>query len=186
MKGTIKWNKSVTVSINKAIKAIDAAVSKQLAAVMHNAKFQQLEGSWRGLNYLVMNSETGASLKIRVMNVSKQALFKDLDKAVELDQSQIFKKIYENEFGPHGEPAALIGDYRSGHRTTPSCSRMSNVAARRSPFLGPGIFDKSFESKPRDLEKIFDSTRVEELPRSETPLVALTMPASRASSVRRR
>ena len=105
MKGSLKWEKSVTVSINKAIKAIDAAVSKQLAAVMHNPKFQQLEGSWRGLNYLVMNSETSATLKIRVINVSKQALFKDLDKAVEFDQSQIFKKLYENEFGsPPGVP----------------------------------------------------------------------------------
>ena len=80
---------------------------------MHHPDFQKLEGTWRGLHYLVMNSETSTNLKIKVLNVSKKDLFKDLDKAVEFDQSQIFKKLYENEFGtPGGEPyGALIGDY---------------------------------------------------------------------------
>ena len=73
-------------------KLAESSKSRQAA----NEKFQKLEGSWRGLHYLVMNSETSASLKIRMLNVSKQALFKDLDKAVEFDQSQVFKKLYEN------------------------------------------------------------------------------------------
>ena len=92
LQGVVSWDKNLTVTINKAIAAIDAMMSKQLAAVMHNEKFQKLEGSWRGLNHLVMNSETGSSLKIRMMNISKRELYKDLDKAVEFDQSQIFKK----------------------------------------------------------------------------------------------
>jgi len=167
MKGTLKWEKSLTVTFNKAIKAIDAAISKQLSAVMHNEKFQKLEGSWRGLHYVVMNSETGASLKIRMLNVSKQALFKDLDKAVEFDQSQVFKKLYENEFGsPGGEPyAAIVGDYDITNHPddVELLTKMSNVAAASfAPFItspAPGLlgFDSWEElSKPRDLEKIFE------------------------------
>ena len=112
-KGTVTWNRNVTQTINAGIAAIDAALSKQLAAILHTSEFQKLEGSWRGLHHLVMNSETSAKLKIKVVNVSKKELFKDLDKAVEFDQSQIFKKLYENEFGsPGGEPyGSLIGDY---------------------------------------------------------------------------
>ena len=95
LKGTVKFDKNVGKTITNAMAAIDAAMSTQLAAIMHNADFQKLEGSWRGLHHLVMNSETGSQLKIRVMNIGKRELFKDLDKAVEFDQSQIFKKIYE-------------------------------------------------------------------------------------------
>jgi len=168
MKGTLKWEKSLTVTFNKAIKAIDGAISKQLAAVMHHEKFQKLEGSWRGLHYVVMNSETSASLKIRMLNVSKQALFKDLDKAVEFDQSQVFKKLYENEFGsPGGEPyASIVGDFDITNHPddVELLTKMSNVAAAAfAPFItspAPGLlgFDSWEElSKPRDLEKIFES-----------------------------
>jgi type VI secretion system protein ImpC len=168
MKGTVKWDKNLSVTINAAIKAIDEAMSKQLAAVMHNEKFQKLEGSWRGLNYLVSNTETSTQLKIRMLNISKKELGKDLEKAVEFDQSQIFKKIYESEFGTAGgQPyAALIGDYEfSTHPDDISLlSKMSNVAAAGfCPFLSASSpkmfgFDSFTElSKPRDLEKIFDS-----------------------------
>jgi type VI secretion system protein ImpC len=135
---------------------------------MHAPEFQKLEGSWRGLHHLVMNSETGTSLKIRVMNVGKRDLFKDLDKAVEFDQSQTFKKLYENEFGtPGGEPyGALIGDYEftSHPEDIDLLQNMSNVAAASfCPFISaadPKMF--GFESwnelsKPRDLAKIFES-----------------------------
>ena len=109
MKGTIRFDKNVSKTITTAITAIDAVMSKQLAAIMHNEAFQKLEGSWRGLHYLVQNSETGAQLKLRVLNISKRELFKDLDKAVEFDQSQAFKKIYEAEFGsPGGEPYGAL------------------------------------------------------------------------------
>ncbi len=168
MKGTVKWDKNLSVTFNKAITAIDAAISKQLAAVMHHPDFQKLEGSWRGLHYLVMNSETGASLKIKLLNVKKKALFKDLDKAVEFDQSQLFKKLYENEFGtPGGEPyGSLVGDYEfTNHpEDIEMLSKLSNVAAAAfCPFLSaasPALM--GFESwtelmKPRDLEKIFES-----------------------------
>jgi len=91
LKGTVTWNKDVTRTLNAGIKAIDEAVSKQLAAIMHAPKLQQLEGTWRGLHHLVMNTETSAMLRLRVINCSKRELFKDLDRAVEFDQSQAFK-----------------------------------------------------------------------------------------------
>ena len=168
VKGTVKWDKNLSVTINSAIAAIDEMLSKQLAEVMHNEKFQKLEGSWRGLNHLITNSETGSQLKIRMLNITKNELGKDLAKAVEFDQSQIFKKIYESEFGTAGgQPyAALIGDYEfSSHPDDISLlSKMSNVAAAGfCPFLSAAApemfgFDSYTElQKPRDLEKVFDS-----------------------------
>ena len=168
MEGSVKWDKNLSVTINSAIAAIDRAMSKQLAAIMKNDKFQKLEGSWRGLNHLVMNSETGSQLKIRMLNLSKKELHRDLDKAVEFDQSQIFKKVYESEFGiAGGEPyGALIGDYEftSHPDDIDTLTHMSHVAAAGfCPFIsasGPSMFGfESFTelSKPRDLEKIFDS-----------------------------
>jgi type VI secretion system protein ImpC len=168
LKGSVTWNKSVGDTIREGIKGLDAALSKQLAAIMRHPEFQKLEGSWRGLHHLVMNSETSSSLKIKVLNVNKRELFKDVTKAAEFDQSQAFKKLYENEFGsPGGEPyGALIGDYEFGNHPddVELLSRMSNVAAAAfCPFISaasPGLF--GFEkwtdlSRPRDLEKIFES-----------------------------
>src|SRR6516165_10399976 len=166
--GTLTFDKNVTKTINATIKAIDEKISTQLAAVMHHADFQKLEGCWRGLNYLVMNSETSAMLKLKVLNVTKRELFTDVDKAVEFDQSQIFKKLYENEFGtPGGEPyGALIGDYEfTNHpEDIDLLGKMSNVAAAAfCPFLtaaSPTLFgfDRWTElSRPRDLEQIFES-----------------------------
>jgi type VI secretion system protein ImpC len=191
MAGTVKWDKNLTVTINSAINAIDQIMSKQLAAVMHHEKFQKLEGSWRGLNHLVMNSETSTMLKIRMMNLSKKELQKDLEKAVEFDQSQTFKKIYEAEFGSAGgEPyAALIGDYEfSAHPDDLNLlTNMSNIgAAGFCPFIAAAApqmfgFDSFTElSKPRDLEKIFDSaeyTKWRSFRDSEDArFVTLTMP----------
>lgn len=166
--GTVTFDKNLTRTIDKAIAAIDQKMSKQLNAIMHHEKFTKLEGSWRGLNHLVMNSETGTGLKIRVLNMTKRELNKDLTKAVEFDQSQLFKKIYENEFGtPGGEPyGALIGDYEwTNHPDDIESLRLvSNVAAASfAPFIsaaGAGMFgfdDWTELTKPRDLAKIFDT-----------------------------
>lgn len=168
MEGTVAWDKNLTVTFRKAIAAIDETISAQLREIMHHQKFQQLEGTWRGLHYLVMNTETSTSLKLRALNVTKKEAAKDLSKAVEFDQSELFKKIYESEFGtPGGEPyGALIGDYTFGNHPDDLefLSNMSNVAAAAfCPFLsaadaGMFGFDEWTElSKPRDLAKIFDS-----------------------------
>jgi type VI secretion system protein ImpC len=168
LSGTVTFDKNLTRTFERAIAAIDRKVSEQLNAVMHNPRFTQLEGTWRGLNYLVMNSETSANLRIRVLNASKRDLNRDLQRAVEFDQSQLFKKIYENEFGtPGGEPyASLIGDYEwTQHPDDIETLRLiSNVAAAAfAPFIsaaGAGMFgfDSWTElSKPRDLAKIFET-----------------------------
>src|ERR1700761_181 len=166
--GTVTFDRNLTRTFDQAVRAIDAKLSEQLNAIMHDPKFLKLEGSWRGLHYLVMNSETSTTLKIRMLNASKRDLSRDLQRAVEFDQSQLFKKIYENEFGtPGGEPyAALIGDYEwTNHPEDVETLRLiSNVAAGAfAPFIsaaGAGMFgfdDWTELSKPRDLAKIFDA-----------------------------
>lgn len=168
LKGTIKWDKNLLITINNAISTIDALISKQLAAIMSSNEFKDIESSWRGLNYLVMNSETSTSLKIKVLNATKNELHKDFSKAAEFDQSQMFKKIYENEFGtPGGEPfGLLVGDYyfENNPEDLDLLGQISNVAAAAfSPYLGSigaslfGLDSWSDLSKPRDLAKIFDS-----------------------------
>src|SRR4051812_44351818 len=105
LQGTVRFDRNVIKTITSAVQAIDAVISKQLAAIMHDPEFQKLEGSWRGLHHLVSKTETGESLKLRVLNCSKRDLFKDFDKATEFDQSALFKLIYESEFGsPGGAP----------------------------------------------------------------------------------
>jgi type VI secretion system protein ImpC len=167
-RGTISVSKDVLRTIQSGIDSIDQLLSAQLAAVMHHPEFQKLEGAWRGLNYLVKNSETGQHLRIRVINLSKDDLRKDLARATEFDQSEIFKRIYEDEFGsPGGEPyGALIGDYyfRNHPDDIDTLAKMSNVAASAfAPFItAPSHelfgFDSWTElSKPRDLQKIFQS-----------------------------
>jgi type VI secretion system protein ImpC len=168
LKGTVTFSRNLSMTFERAIAALDRKISEQLNQVMHHPRFLQLEGSWRGLHYLVMNSETGTSLKLRLLQISKRELSRDLQRATEFDQSQMFKKIYENEFGtPGGEPyGALIGDYEwTNHPDDVETLRlMSNVAAAAfAPFIssvGPGMFgfqDWRELSKPRDLAKIFDT-----------------------------
>ena len=168
LKGTVTFSRNLTVTFDRAIAEIDRKVSEQLNAVMHHERFTKLEGSWRGLHYLVMNSETGTSLKIRMLQASKRDISRDLQRAVEFDQSQLFKKIYENEFGtPGGEPyASLIGDYEwTNHPDDVETLRlMSSVAAASfAPFISAasaqmfGMDDYRELSKPRDLAKIFET-----------------------------
>src|SRR5439155_15605051 len=109
-------SKDVETNIKFWIAEVDKKLSAQLNEIMHHEDFQRLESSWRGLHYLVQQSETGESLKIRVLNANKQTLFKDLEKAVEFDQSALFKKVYEEEYGQlGGQPyGMLVGDYQFG------------------------------------------------------------------------
>ncbi|PCK09644.1 MAG: type VI secretion system contractile sheath large subunit [Alteromonadaceae bacterium] len=195
MEGTVTWSTNVANTINQAIDAIDEQMSKQLAVIMHNEKFQKLEGSWRGLHHLVSNSATGSDLKIRMFNISKKELVRDLEKAIEFDQSELFKKVYESEFGiAGGEPyAALIGDFEfSSHPDDISLlSKISNVAAAGfCPFISAASprmfgFDSFTElSKPRDLEKIFDSAEYSHWrsfrDSQDSRFVSLTMPRTLA------
>lgn len=166
--GQFQIDKNLEPSLVSAIASFDQTISTQLAAIMHADAFQALEGSWRGLNYLVKNTETGESLKIKVLNIAKDELTKDMNKAAEFDQSQLFKKVYEDEFGtPGGEPyGVLISDYSFGNNPADIdlLRNISGVAAAAfSPFIAnadPSLFgfDSWLElSKPRDLAKNFES-----------------------------
>ncbi len=117
-KTTVVGN-DVVESINAMIAQIDKKMSEQINAIIHHKDFQQLESAWRGLHYLVNNTETDEMLKIRVMNISKKELHKTLRKfkGAAWDQSPIFKRLYEEEFGQlGGEPyGCLVGDYYFDH-----------------------------------------------------------------------
>ncbi len=167
LKGTVKYDRNLTVTLNHAIAELDRTISEQLAAIMQAPEFTKLEGTWRGLNYLVKNSETSVNLKIRVMNAGKRELARDLEKAVEFDQSRLFKAIYEDEFGtPGGEPlGAIIGDYEfdNSFDDVQLLQGVSSIAAAAfAPFISAasphmfGFEDYRDLARPRDLEKIFD------------------------------
>ena len=164
LEGSAIVGDDVVESIEQMISAIDEQLTKQINEIIHHDEFQQLESAWRGLHYLVNNTESDEFLKIRFMNVDKKELAKTLKryKGVAWDQSPVFKKIYEAEYGmAGGQPiGALIGDYEFGN--TPEDIDMlrdiSGVAAASfCPFIcasAPSLFgvdDWSNLSKPRDL-----------------------------------
>lgn len=166
LKGTVRYDRNLMVTLNQAIGVLDGLISRQLGEIIHTQKFTQLEGTWRGLHYLVKNTETNSTLKIRILNAPKKDLAKDLLKASEFDQSRLFKVVYEDEFGtPGGEPlGVLIGDYEFDHSAedTQLLGGISSVAsASFAPFISaasPHLFgfnDFRDLSRPRDLEKIF-------------------------------
>lgn len=168
MEGTVVISKDTELMINARIAQIDRMISQQLNEIMHHQEFQKLEASWRGLNYLVLQSETGDMMKLKVMNISKRDLLKDMEKASEFDQSTLFKKIYEDEFGMFGGAAfgAIIGDYEFGNhpQDLSLLEKLSGVAAAaHAPFISaasPTMFNwDSFTELggPRDLSKIFQS-----------------------------
>jgi type VI secretion system protein ImpC len=164
-------SKDTATLILQRIAEIDELISEQLNEIMHHPDFQALEAAWRGLDFLVKNTETGAQLKLRVLNVGKAELLKDLEKAPEFDQSTLFKKVYEEEYGTFGGyPFSLIvGDYYFGRAPQEMAllEKISNVAAAaHAPFIAgasPKLFNfNSFTEigVPRDLTKIFESAEL--------------------------
>lgn len=183
----------VAQTIQAYMAEIDRKISEQLNKIMHTPAFQKLEGAWRGLHYLVSNTETDNLLKIRVLNVSKSDLSKSLKrfKGVAWDQSPVFKKIYEEEYGQlGGEPyGCLIGDYYFDHspKDVETLRGISQIAAAaHAPFIAAadpslmGMETWSELANPRDLSKIFttpDYAAWRSLRESEdSKYVALAMP----------
>ena len=113
LEGSMTIARDTEAMINARIAQIDHLLSLQLNEILHNAEFQRLEASWRGLQFLMKQSETGTMLKIKVLNVSKKDLLRDLQRAAEFDQSALFKKVYEEEYGVFGGTpfGAMVGDY---------------------------------------------------------------------------
>ena len=168
LQGAMVYARDTESMIKARIAQLDALISKQLNEVMHAPEFQKLEGTWRGLHYLVHQSETSTLLKVKAFNVSKKDLLKDLERAPEFDQSAMFKKIYEEEYGVFGGSpfGMMIGDYEFGNQPQDISllEKMSQVAAAaHAPFISgasPQMFNLSSYTQlgdPRDLAKIFDS-----------------------------
>jgi type VI secretion system protein ImpC len=169
LEGTMTVSKDAEAMINARIQQIDHLLSIQVNEILHHPSFQKLEASWRGLKYLLDQSETGEKLKIKVLNVSKKELLRDLQRAPEFDQSALFKKVYEEEYGVFGGApfGALIGDYEFGRggEDIELLEKVSQVAAAaHAPFLtaaGPEMMNMETFTNidgPRDMAKIFDST----------------------------
>jgi type VI secretion system protein ImpC len=169
LEGAITVSPDTESMINARIAQLDTLVSKQLNEIMHAPEFQRLESTWRGLKYLLSQSETGTHLKLKVLNVTKKDLLKDLQKAPEFDQSALFKKVYEEEFGVFGGSpfGALLGDYEFGKsgQDIELLEKVSQVAAAaHAPFLtaaSADMFNLEHYTQldaPRDLAKIFDTT----------------------------
>jgi type VI secretion system protein ImpC len=157
-------------SIQSIIAQIDKKITEQVNLILHHDDFQKLEGSWRGLHYMVNNTETDEQLKIRVFNISKKELSKTLKKfkGTAWDQSPLFKKIYEEEFGQFGgEPfGCLLGDYYFDHspQDVELLAQIAQIsAASHSPFI-TGVSPSTLQmeswgelANPRDLTKIFST-----------------------------
>lgn len=189
--GSMTLSRDSEAMINARIAQIDHLISLQLNEVMHHPVFQKLEGSWRGLKYLVNKTETGEMLKIKIFNCSKKELLRDLQRAADFDQSATFKKVYEEEFGLFGgHPfSCLVGDYEfgKGPEDMELLEKVSQVAAAaHAPFISAANSDMmnldSFTelNAPRDLAKVFDTTEYAKWKSfrasDDSRYVALTMP----------
>jgi len=158
-------------TIEAIIAEIDRKMSEQIDLIIHNKDFQTLESAWRGLHYLVNNTESDEMLKIRVMNISKKTLHRTLrrHKGIGWDQSPIFRRIYEEEYGQLGGApyGCLVGDYFFDH-SAPDIELLGEMAkisaAAHCPFIAgsdPAVMQmNSWQelANPRDLTKIFENT----------------------------
>jgi type VI secretion system protein ImpC len=160
--------KGLLKALGDAIAQIDQQIGDRLSQLMHSVDFQKLERSWRGLHGLVKNTETGPRMKLRLLNATKTEIGDDLTKAVDVDQSQLFKKIYEEEYGTFGgNPySMLVADFEIGRNPTDmtlvrELARVGSMA--HAPILmaaAPSLFDlRSFTDlgNPRDLSKTFEA-----------------------------
>ncbi|MCF7993559.1 MAG: type VI secretion system contractile sheath large subunit [Chromatiaceae bacterium] len=167
---TVTVSADVVNTIQALIAQIDQKLSEQVNQILHHDDFQKLEGAWRGLHYMVNNTETDEMLKIKVMNISKKDLHKTLKKykGTAWDQSPIFKKLYEEEYGQFGgEPfGCLVGDYHFDH-SPPDVELLGEMAkisaAIHAPFISAvnptvmGMDTWQELANPRDLTKIFQT-----------------------------
>lgn len=168
MDGTVVIADNLSATLDARVAEIDQLISTQLSEVMHHPDFQKLESTWTGLNYLCKHTSTGANMKIQVFNTTKAELVRDFKSAIDFDQSVLFKKVYEEEFGTFGGApfGTLLGDFDVTRHPEDMyfVEQMSHVAAAaHAPFISaasPELFGvESFADlgKPRDLSKVFDT-----------------------------
>ena len=191
LEGKMTLSRDAEATIGARIADIDRLISLQLNEVLHNPSFQKLEATWRGIKHLLDESETSDMLKIKLLNVSKRDLLRDLQRAPEFDQSAFFKKVYEEEFGVFGGApfAALVGDYEfnRGGEDVELLEKVSQVAsAAHAPFLSAAapemvnLTDYAQLTGIRDVSKVFDSTEYAKWKSfrasDDSRYVALTLP----------
>jgi type VI secretion system protein ImpC len=168
LEGTVVISNNLSATLDARVAELDALISEQLSEIMHAPEFQELESTWRGLHYLCKHTSTGEMLKIKVLNTTKKDLVRDFNNAIDFDQSAVFKKVYEEEFGTFGGApfGALIGDYEISRQPEDMyfVEQMSHVAAAaHAPFISSASAEllgmESFADlgKPRDLAKVFDT-----------------------------
>ncbi|MFN7710413.1 MAG: type VI secretion system contractile sheath large subunit [Holosporales bacterium] len=178
-------------AVSQRIAQLDAVINAQLNEILHHPAFLKLEGSWRGLNYLLSSTDQSEKIRIRLFNISKAELQFDLERAVEFDQSQLFKKVYEEEYGTFGGSpySCLMGDFEFGRNPQDIAllTKISQVAAAaHAPFVAaaaPTLFDlDSFVNLgvPRDLSRVFQNTELGKWQAfretEDSRYVALTLP----------
>jgi len=168
MQGTVVVSENLSATLDARVAELDQLISDQLSEVMHNADFQRLESTWRGLHYLCQHTSTGSMMKIQVLNATKKEFVRDFRTSIDFDQSALFKKVYEEEFGTFGGApfGALVGDFDITRQPEDMyfVEQMSHVAAAaHAPFLtaaSPELFGLEGYTdlgKPRDLSKVFDT-----------------------------
>lgn len=168
MDGTVVMSANLGATLDARVAELDRLISLQLSEVMHNPEFQKLESTWTGLQYLCKQTSTGANLKIQLFNATKKELIKDFKTAIDFDQSVLFKKVYEEEFGTFGGApfGTLLGDFDITRQPEDMffVEQMSHVAAAaHAPFITAaapellGIDSFNDLGKPRDLAKVFDT-----------------------------
>ena len=169
LSGTVTVKRDLSATLDARVAEIDRLISEQLNAIMHHPDFQRLEASWRGLRFMIYQTDTSPMLKVKIFNTRKNDLMKDFRTSSDYDQSALFKKIYEEEYGTFGGApyAALVGDYEFSRHPDDMylLEELSHVAASaHAPFVSaaaPGLFNlETFGDigKPRHLAKIFDTT----------------------------
>jgi len=168
----IRTKQDIVNTLNRAIANIDELVNDQLNLILHHEKFQKLEASWRGLWFLVVQADGAINIKIRLLDISWAEVAKDIGRALEFDQSQLFKKIYSEEYGtPGGEPyGVIIGDYEISHKVSKkhplddiaTLDGIAQIAAASfAPFIASasselfGVDDFSTLGMPLNLQTIF-------------------------------
>ncbi len=191
LQGTVVVSENLSATLDARVAELDQLISAQLSEVMHAAEFQKLESSWRGLHYMCKHTSTGEQIKIKVLNATKKELVRDFKTAIDFDQSALFKKVYEEEFGTFGGSpfGALIGDFDIGRQAEDMyfAEQMGHVAAAaHAPFISaasPELFGlETFTElgKPRDLAKVFDTVEYAKWKSfresEDSRYVALTLP----------
>ncbi len=169
---TVTSREDIQIAVHRAVARIDRLINAQLNAIIHQPRFQALESAWRGLWYLVLQAEGARNIKIKLLDIQWSEIARDIDKALDFDQSQLFQKIYSNEYGhPGGEPfGVLIGDYQISHRPSKrhpqddiaTLEGMAQIAsAAFTPFIAGaspelfGLDDFSTLGEPINLEAVF-------------------------------